>query len=136
MIRTFASTSMLVAGLISTAALGFAQPVAATPENAASFVGDWTLSLEGGQGPAQFGLTVKLDAGKVTGSIAMGGQGGQPITDVSLNGKTLVLKYSIDYQGNAVDVVVSLTPNGDKVAAEVAFAGGAYTMTGTAEKKK
>jgi hypothetical protein len=39
-------------------------------------------------------------------------------------------------QGMPIDVVVTLTPNGDKVAPQVAFAGGAYSMSGTAEKKK
>ena len=135
MIRKLILSSLLVIGLISTAATGFAQ-TPATPENAASFIGDWTLAVEGAQGPAQIALTVKIDAGKVVASLAMGGQGGQAITDVSLNGKTLVLKYFIDYQGNSIDAVASLPPAGDKPPAHVAFAGGAYTRTGTAEKKK
>ncbi len=91
--------STVVIGLISTAATGFSQtPAAATPENAASFIGDWTLSAQGDQGPAVFGLSLKVEDGKVVGSIAMGQQGSQPITDITLDGKTLVLKYNIDYQ--------------------------------------
>ena len=135
--RMLALLSMVVIGLISTAAAGFSQtPAAATPENAASFIGDWTLSAQGDQGPAQFALSMKVEEGKVVGSIAMGQQAGQPITDITLNGKTLVLKYNFDYQGMPIDTVISMTPNGDKVALEVAFAGGAYSMSGTAEKKK
>ena len=137
MIRTLALLCAAAMGLIfiPTAALAQA-PAAATPENAASFIGDWTLSLEGGQGPAQIPLSIKADAGKVVGSLSMGGQGTQTITDVSVNGKTLMLTYSFDYQGNAVEAVVSLTLAGDKVNAQISFAGGAYTMSGTAEKKK
>ncbi len=127
----------LVLGLISTALPGFGQaPVPATPENAASFVGDWTISAEGQQGPVQIGLSIKVDAGKVVASLAMGQQDAQPITDISLNGKSLLLRYSFDYQGNAIDASVSLVPAGEKYTAELAFAGGAYTMSGTAEKKK
>jgi hypothetical protein len=76
-----------------------------------------------------------VEEGKVVGSIAMG-QGNQSVTDITLAGKTLVLKYNFDYQGMPIDAVISLTPAGDKVALQVAFAGGAYSMSGTAEKKK
>ena len=135
--RTLVLLLMVVTGLISTAGAGLSQtPAAATPENAASFIGDWTLSAQGDQGPAQFGLSLKVEAGRVVGSISMGQQGSQPITDITLDGKTLVLKYNVDYQGMPIDTVVSLTPGGDKVALQVAFAGGAYSMSGTAEKKK
>jgi hypothetical protein len=135
--RTLALLSVVVIGLISTAAAGLSQtPTAATPENAASFIGDWTLSAQGDQGPAQFGLSMKVEDGKVVGSIAMGQQGSLPITDITLNGKILILKYNIDYQGMPIDTVITLTPGGDKVALQVAFAGGAYSMSGTAEKKK
>jgi hypothetical protein len=134
--RTLVLLSAVIIGLISTAGAGFSQmPAVATPENAASFIGDWTLSAQGDQGPAQFGLSIKVEEGKVVGSIAMG-QGNQPVTDITLAGKTLVLKYNFDYQGMPIDAVISLTPNGDKVALQVAFAGGAYSMSGTAEKKK
>ena len=50
MTRTLILSSLLFIGLISGAATGFAQ-TAATPESAASFIGDWTLSVEGTQGP-------------------------------------------------------------------------------------
>jgi hypothetical protein len=136
MVRTIVLSCLLVLELVSTAMTGFSQtPSPATPESAAAFIGDWTLSAEGGQGPAQFALTIKVDAGKLVGSIVMGG-GSLPVTDISMQGKTLVLKYNFDYQGSPIDAVVSLTPAGDKYSAEIAFAGGAYTMSGTAEKKK
>jgi hypothetical protein len=137
MMRSLVLWSLVVFGLLSTAGAGFSQaPAAATPESAAAFIGDWTLSAQGDQGPAQFGLSVKVEEGKLVASIAMGQGGTQPITDISLSGKTLVLRYNIDYNGNAIDVSVSITPGGDKAALQIAFAGGAYTMSGTAEKKK
>lgn len=135
--RTVALLSAIVIGLISTAGAGFGQtPAPATPDNAASFIGDWTLSAQGDQGPVQFGLTIKAEDGKVVASVSMGQQGSLAITDVTVNGKTLVLKYNFDYQGMPIDAAISLTPNGDKVGLQIAFAGGAYSMSGTAEKKK
>ena len=60
----------------------------------------------------------------------------QAITDVTKATKGLVLRYSFDYQGNAVDAVVRLTAAADgKVEAQIDFAGGAYVMSGTATKK-
>ena len=135
--RTLSLLSVVVIGLAATAAAGLSQtPAAATPENAASFIGDWTLSAQGDQGPAQFGLSIKVEDGKVVGSVSMGQGGSQPIADVSLNGKTMVLKYNFDYQGMPIDAAISLTPGGDKVGLQIDFAGGAYSMSGTAEKKK
>jgi len=137
MFRTVVSLSLLLLGLISTAMTGFSQaPAAATPENAAAFIGDWTLSAQGGQGAVQSELSIKVDSGKVVGSLTWPGQASQSIKDISKDEKSLFLKYEMDYQGMAVPVVITLTPNGDKVALTMDFAGGSYTMPGTAVKKK
>jgi hypothetical protein len=137
MFRTVVSLSLLVLGLILTAMTGFSQAsAAATPENAAAFIGDWTLSAEGGQGPMQSELSIKVDSGKVVGSLTSAGQASRSIKDISKDGKSLFLKYDMDYQGMAVPVVITLTPDGNKVALTMDFASGAYTMSGTAVKKK
>jgi hypothetical protein len=109
---------------------------AATPESAGAFLGDWTLNEQGPNGPATFALSVKQDAGKVVAEISSEQQPRQSVTDISTSGKTLVLKYVFDYQGNPVNVVVTLTPDNDKVGAQLDFADGAYVMTGTATKKE
>lgn len=62
---------------------------------------------------------------KVVGSVSMGQQASQPITEITLNGETLVLRYSFDYQGRLIDAAISLTPGGDKVGLQIDFAGGA-----------
>jgi hypothetical protein len=109
-------------------------PASAT--EAAPFLGDWTLDLQGPNGPGTFTVTLKTDKDKVTGEVASEVAGTQPITSVSMADKSLVLNYSFLYEGNPVDAVVSLTPAPDgKTAAQIDFAGGAYTMTGTAAKK-
>ena len=109
----------------------------ATAADAAPFVGDWTLAVEGPNGPASFDLSVKVEKEKVVGEIASEAQAKQAISDVSLTGKDLMLRYTFDYQGTPVDTVVSLKPAADgKTAAQIDFAGGAYVMTGTASKKE
>jgi hypothetical protein len=107
---------------------------AATPDSAAAFLGDWTLTTQGPNGPGTFAVSVKVDAGKVVGEISSEVQPRQPITDISTSGPGLVLKYVFDYQGTAVPVVVTLTPAKEKVDAQLDFADGAYVMTGTATK--
>jgi hypothetical protein len=113
-----------------------AAPNAATPENAAPFLGDWTITAEGPNGPAVFALSVKSNEGKVTADISSDQQPLQTITDVTRSESSLVLRYMFDYQGMAVPVVVTLKPANDTVGAQLDFADGAYVMTGTAAKKK
>jgi hypothetical protein len=108
----------------------------ATAESAAAFMGDWTITAEGANGPATFALAVKNTDGKVGAEISSEMQPLQAITDVTMSGTNLVLKYLFDYQGTPVPVVVTLKPADDKVAADLDFADGAYQMAGTATKKK
>jgi hypothetical protein len=112
-----------------------AAPVTAT--DAAAFLGEWTLALQSPDGPREYALTVKVEKDKVVGEITGGGMATQPITDVAKADKTLLLRYSFDYQGNQVPTVVSLTPAPEnKMTAQIDFADGAYVMSGTASKNE
>ena len=136
MIRTLVASTALIAGLLTAPAV--AQPTAqVSAADAAPFMGDWTLAMQGPNGPATLDLTVKIDKDKVVGEIKSDQMPLQAITDVTRAEKTLVLRYSFDYQGNQVPTAVSLTPaEGGKITAQIDFAGGAYLMTGTATKKE
>ena len=106
-----------------------------TPADAAPFLGDWTLTMNGQNGPGVFTLKVKTEADKVSGEISSDQMALTPISDIRKSDKSLVLSYSFDYQGMPVSAVVTLTPVDDKVSASIDFAGGAYVMDGTATKK-
>ncbi len=109
---------------------------AVTPAQAAPFLGDWTLALQGPNGPGAFDLTVKVEENKVVGQIGAPTMPAQAITDVSLVDNSLALRYTFPYEGNPIDAAVWLTPGADgRVAAQIDFAGGAYVMSGTATKK-
>ena len=112
-----------------------AAPADATPQNVAAFLGDWTLSTQGPNGPSAFDLSIKTDAGKVAAEIASEMQGKQPIATITKTATGLVLKYGFDYQGMAIPAVVTLTPAGDKIGVQIDFADGAYVLEGTATKK-
>jgi hypothetical protein len=145
MFRTTIACTAIATGLL----LGFPRVGAAaldsvaqssaqvTPADAEPFMGDWTLTLQGPNGPGTFALTVKLDKEKVVGEITNEAVPTQPITDITKNDKSLLLRYTFNYEGNPVDAVVSLTPAPEgKVNAQIDFAGGAYVMSGTAAKKE
>ena len=105
--------------------------------DAAPFVGDWTLAMQGPNGPATMGLAVKAEQEKVSAELSSEVMGAQAITSIAKAEKALVLSYSFTYDGNNVDAVIRLTPDADgKMAAQIDFAGGAYVMTGTATKKE
>jgi len=104
--------------------------------DAAPFLGEWTLALQGANGPATFTVWVTAEKDVVAAEIASDALPKQAIASISLVNKSLVLAYSFNWQGNPVSAVASITPDKDgKTAAQMDFAGGAYVMTGTATRK-
>jgi hypothetical protein len=144
MIRTVIASPALMTGLLTAPGLAAvpasaaAQSAAAvTAADAAPFIGDWTLAMQGPNGPGAFDLAVKVEKEKVVAEIKSAELPLQPITDIAKVDKSLVLRYSFDYQGNQVPTVVSLTAADEgKTSAQIDFAGGAYVMSGTATKKE
>jgi hypothetical protein len=143
-IRNVIVSTALVAGVLSPSDVA-ADPTASaaqsavlvTAADAAPFIGDWTLNLQGQNGPAVLDLAVKVEKDKVVGEITGPGGAMLPIADVTKADKNLVLSYSFNYEGNAVDAVARLTPAPEgKMSAEISFAGGAYVMSGSATKKE
>jgi hypothetical protein len=123
-------------------AAGTAQPGGAqaaerlTPAQAGPFLGDWTLQLEGPNGPGTFTLSVRAEKDTVVADLSSEAMPKQPITEISMAEKTLVLAYTFPWEGNAIDAVVSVTPAEKGPAkAQIDFAGGAYVMSGTATRQ-
>jgi hypothetical protein len=143
MIRSAIACTALVAGLLASVAAAparvvtIAQAAQVSPADAAPFMGDWTLTLQGPNGPGSFDLSIKVEKEKVVGEIANPQVGTQAITDVTKTDKGLMLRYSFPYEGNPVDAAVALSPGADgKIVAQIDFGGGAYVMSGTAAKKE
>jgi len=146
MIRRFVLLNTLVALVLTPShavranpfSLGGAQADSQiTAADQAPFVGEWTLALQGPDGPGSFALSVKVDKEKLTGEISSDALPRQAIREISLVNKSLILCYAFTWEGNPVEAVVSLTPaDGEKMTAQIDFAGGAYIMAGTASKKE
>ena len=102
--------------------------------DAGSWIGAWTLTVEGRRGPQEQELTIKDTGGKVTATLA-GGRGGPiEITDVSKTGNDLVLKFKRSFQGNEVDVKLTLAAQADGTL-KVSQEQGGNPTTGTGKKK-
>jgi hypothetical protein len=146
MSSTITQSAVLVGALLTIAtpmaarsAMMVGQQAAAqvSAAEAEPFLGDWTLALQGPNGPGTFTLSLKVEKEKVSGELLNEMMGTQPIKDISKADKALLLGYSFLYENNPVDAVVKLTPASDgKMDAQIDFAGGAYIMTGSATKKE
>jgi hypothetical protein len=129
--------------LIATVALALAlSPLVAsaqglTPAAAGSYMGSWTLSLDSPQGPFEQTMVLKDEGGKAVAEISNQMQPEvQKVTDVSKVKEDLVLKFAGNFQGQAFDAVITLTPDGaDKVKVLFDINGGQFSMSGTGVKK-
>ena len=125
---------IVVLGLALVPVLSFAQALA--PADAAEFMGSWTMSMDSPQGPFEQELSLKDVGGKVVGTITNQMMPEQQVTDVSKSGKDLVLKYAGNFQGNAFDAKLTITPDGfEKAKVVFDVNSGMFTMSGTATKK-
>ena len=101
------------------------------------FAGEWTLTLDGPQGPMEMNVAVKEDDGKAFAEMTSQIQP-EPlkITDISKSGSDVVLKFAGNFQGNPFDAAITLTPDGtDKCKVTFDVNSGQFTMSGTGAKK-
>lgn len=127
---------VLAALVLAVVARTAAAQSALTATDGKAFLGGWTLGLETPQGPLTMNLTLTDEGGKVTGSITADlFPDAMKVTDISKDGTSLVLKYSLDVQGQSIPAKTVLIPDGDKWKASFDFADGQFVVDGTAVKK-
>jgi hypothetical protein len=133
--RAIAATATLFILALPPVAEAQGKAIPATPDNIASFLGDWTITARSSSyGEATVTLHLKVTDGKVVGE-ASDANGKHTLTDVSKYGSSLVATYLFDYQGSTLDAVVTLTAGDKGVDASIEFASGAAQFVGTAVKK-
>ena len=108
-----------------------------TPADAGAFMGSWSLMLDSPQGAFEQTMVLKDEGGKVIAEISCQmAPEVQKVTDVSKKGDDLILKFAGNFQGNAFDAMITLTPDGaDKAKVTFDVNGGQFTMSGTGTKK-
>ena len=101
-----------------------------------SLAGEWTLTLDSPQGPFEQSLIFKDEGGKAVAELHNDMLGTTKVTDLSKDGENIVLKYAGNFQGNAFDAAVTLTPDGtDKLKVTFDVNSGQFSMSGTGVKK-
>jgi len=131
-----------MARLIGTLALALVlSPLVASaqlaPADAGAFMGNWVLTLESPQGAMEQNVVLKDEAGKVVAEMSSQmAPETQKVTDVTRDKDNLVLKFAGNFQGNAFDALITMTPDGtDKVKVSFDINGGQFSMNGTGVKK-
>lgn len=120
------------------AALSILAVVAATSFVAAqaSIAGTWAGEVQGGRGAQQVTLTLKVDAGKATGSVSGGRGGDVTITDGTVSGDTVKFKTKQQGRGGEITLSWSGTVKGDEMSVTRAAEGGqGQSQTFTLKRK-
>ena len=138
------STLFLIA--ISTAGVkGTGQaPAAAKPAQStapptaaqiAPFVGDWLVTVYLQAIEASVVVSVKADGGKPSATISSDTQPTTNVSGMAMAGNRLILRYSVDMGGTPISTVMTLTPDGPGLRAEMAVMDGQYELTGTGTRQ-
>src|SRR5262245_31565957 len=136
MIGVVAMTFAIALLARSTASLeGQSQAAPPTAAQLAPFLGDWLMSMSMGANEATFALSIKSDGGKPSAVITAEGQPTINVADVAAVGKGLVLKYTMQAMGTTIPSVLTLTPDGANLRANMAVMDGQYELSGSATKQ-
>jgi hypothetical protein len=103
--------------------------------DAGKFMGAWLITLDSPQGPFAMTMTLTDTDGKVACELTSDVMPAQKVTDVSMSGNDLVLKYQGDFQGQAFAAKITLTPVEDKLGVTFDVMDGQFLMTGVGTKK-
>ena len=137
-VRRLAVAAALLGAIVSPRAVSAQSALDAS--EAGAFMGSWSVSVQSDFGPLEFPLMVTDQDGKVAVMVGLpdptGAGAGDPVpvTNVTRSGEGLVLNYDLDAQGQLVPVSLTLTPNGEDLAAVFDIGGGAFSASGTARR--
>jgi hypothetical protein len=97
----------------------------------ASVSGDWTLMINGPQGPVDAEATLKQDGDKVTGTMTS--MAGQADVAGTFSGSTLSLAFNVVTANGPIDVKITAEVTGSEMKGVLDFSMGTADFTG---KKK
>lgn len=95
------------------------------------FLGEWSVSIDGGQGPIEIQFNI-MDADGMVHAQVSNPDGSMTDAEPSMSGSDLVLNYSVDFGGQGFPVTLTLTPNGDGLDCTMSAGDGQFTANGMA----
>jgi hypothetical protein len=126
----------MVAGVLLVAGPAAASQASMLDSSEASaFMGTWVITMETPRGTNEQNVTVRDEGGKVAARIEGGRGGAMDVTDISKKGDSLELAFERSFQGNSIDIVLTMTLDGDMVNATQDIGGGQFSMSGTGKKQ-
>ena len=136
MTKRLSVTAVAVLGVMlmaSPVVTGQASPLDSS--EASAFMGTLVLTMETPRGANEQTVVIRDEGGKVAATLG-GGRGGQiDISDIARDGESLVLAFERNFQGNAIDVVLTLSLDGEVINATQDIAGGQFSMTGSGKRQ-
>jgi hypothetical protein len=137
MMRRIVTTfvAVVVALGLTAAVKAQGKPSTLDTAKAKAWVGEWILTIEGRRGPQERPLTISDVGGKIAAELGGGRGGPTAITDISLNGSDLVLKWNQTTQQGEIPVVMTLTMKDGALTVKQDMANGQFSSTGTGKKK-
>ena len=136
MTKRLSVTAVVVLGVMlmaSPVVTGQASPLDSS--EASAFMGTWVLTMETPRGANEQTVVIRDEGGKVAATLG-GGRGGQiDISDIARDGESLVLAFERNFQGNAIDIVLTLSLDGEVINATQDIAGGQFSMTGSGKRQ-
>lgn len=112
-----------VRALVASLTLAWAGAAYAQAPSNQDLVGTWNLTMTSPQGSHPTTLTVREEGGQLAATLS-GLPGPSPVT-VKTDEKGVTLSFSVDYQGQAVPVVMTGKVTGTDIKGTVNYAGGA-----------
>lgn len=95
--------------------------------------GDWTFNVETGMGSGTPAITFKQDGETITGTY--NGQLGNTNFKGTVKGTAIEFAFTVDAQGQSIDVVYKGTVDGTSMKGDVSMAGGQLNGSFTGKKK-
>ena len=133
--RTLRTALIVALCTVMGSALRAQAPAPLMTADAGKFMGAWLLTLDSPQGPFAMTMTLTDADGKVACELTSDVMPAQKVSDVSMAGNDLVLKYQGDFQGQAFAAKITLTPIEEKLAVNFDIMDGQFMMTGVGVKK-
>lgn len=103
---------------------------------AQAFLGDWVVAMDSDFGSFTMDLEITDSSGKVAASIGSPDMGGpmEEVTDIIRTGEGLTMTWELDAQGQIVEAIMILSPDGDGLSTLLSIADGQFTAPGTATR--
>lgn len=137
LLRTIPAAFALVFAIVGVStASAQAEPATISASDAQAFMGAWAVEIDAQGQLFVMNLDVKTEDGNVAAELTNEMMPGVTKAEkVARSGDDLVLSFTIDAQGQIVPMVMTLTPAGEELDAEVDFAGGMFFANGKGKKR-